>query len=71
LNENNQRQTVSVKLLDAFGRTQIETQFTHSRSESKTKSVKFNVSNLPEGTYYLHIEHNGKTHKEQIIIKRN
>ena len=28
------------------------------------------VSRLPEGTYYLHIEANGQTRREQIIIKR-
>ncbi|MDR2908214.1 MAG: T9SS type A sorting domain-containing protein [Bacteroidales bacterium] len=32
--------------------------------------IEFNVSNLPKGTYFLHIESNGKIHKEQIIIEK-
>jgi len=30
-----------------------------------------NVSNLPEGTYYLHVEAHGEIYKEQIIVKRD
>jgi hypothetical protein len=67
----NQRQTFSVKLLDNTGRTHRQTSFTHSRGDGKRQPIKFNVSNLLEGTYFLHIEGNGEVHKKQIIIKRN
>ena len=54
----------NVRLLNAHGmivrqqRTQVAT-------------IQFDVSNLPEGTYYLHIEHNGEIEKHQIIVQRN
>jgi hypothetical protein len=68
--EENKTETISVKLLDNSGRVQRENNFNHRRGDNTRRSVKFNVSNLPEGTYYLHIEYNEEIHKEQIIIKR-
>jgi len=65
-----QSETYSVKLLDNLGTTHRQTRFSHRRKDGKAKPVKFNVSNLREGTYYLHIESNGEIRKEQIIIKR-
>jgi len=61
----------TVKLIDNMGITQRENRFLHRRKDGRTRSVRFNTSNLREGTYYLHIESNGEIRKEQIIIKRN
>ncbi|MCL2414679.1 MAG: T9SS type A sorting domain-containing protein [Bacteroidales bacterium] len=41
------------------------------QQRTQANTIQFNVSNLPEGTYYLHIEHNGEIQKHQIIINRN
>jgi subtilisin family serine protease len=41
------------------------------QQQTQASSIQFDVSNLPEGTYYLHIEHNGKIEKHQIIVQRN
>jgi len=41
------------------------------QQRAQTGQVQFDVSRLPEGTYYLHIEHNGEIEKHQIIINRN
>jgi hypothetical protein len=59
-----------VRLIDKIGTTLRQSTFTHSRNDGKAKPIKFNVSNLPEGTYYLHVEGNGEIRKQQIIIKR-
>ena len=67
----------SVKLYDNFGNIFRQSEFTHTdninsvtQRNSRTAPVKFNVSNLREGTYYLHVEGNGKVEKIQIIVKR-
>jgi len=62
---------VSILLYDNLGVVQRQNRFAHRCSDGNPGSVKFNVSNLREGTYYLHIESNGEIRKEQIIIKRN
>jgi len=41
------------------------------QQRTQASTIQFDVSNLPEGTYYLHIEHNGEIEKHQIIINRN
>jgi len=41
------------------------------QQRTQAATIQFDVSNLPEGTYYLHIEHNGEIEKHQIIINRN
>jgi hypothetical protein len=60
----------SVKLLDNLGVTHRENKHKRRRGDRQKSSVKFDVSRLREGTYFLHIEANGEIHKEQIIIKR-
>ena len=68
----------SVKLYDHLGNVHRQTKFTHTNNintltqrNSRAEPINFNVSNLKEGTYYLHVEGNGEIHKKQIIIKRN
>ena len=41
------------------------------QQRTSAATIQFDVSNLPEGTYYLHIEHNGEIEKHQIIVQRN
>jgi len=41
------------------------------QQRTQASSIQFDVSNLPEGTYYLHIEHNGEIEMHQIIVQRN
>jgi len=41
------------------------------QQRTQARTIQFDVSNLPEGTYYLHIEHNGEIEKHQIIVQRN
>ena len=41
------------------------------QQRTSAATVQFDVSNLPEGTYYLHIEHDGEIEKHQIIVQRN
>ena len=41
------------------------------QQRTQARSIQFDVSNLPEGTYYLHIEHNGEIEMHQIIVQRN
>jgi len=53
-----------IRLLDRMG-----TVVRQQRTQANT--IQFDVSNLPEGMYYLHIELNGKIQKHQITIKRN
>jgi hypothetical protein len=62
--------TYSIKLIDNTGVVQRETKHKHRRGDRQKSSIKFNVSRLKEGTYFLHVESNGKIHKEQIIVKR-
>jgi len=62
----------SVKLMDKSGVTLRESKFNHRQRDGRTRSVRFNISNLPEGTYYLHIS-NGKSRRpqmQQIVIER-
>jgi len=40
------------------------------QQQTKTGKIEFNVTNLPEGTYFLHIERNGQIQKEQITVER-
>ena len=65
-----QTEIYTVKFIDNMGVTQRENRFSHHRREGRSKTVKFNTSNLREGTYYLHIEGNGEIRKEQIVVKR-
>jgi len=41
------------------------------QQRTQARTIQFDVSNLPEGTYYLHIEHDGEIEKHQIIVQRN
>jgi len=41
------------------------------QQRTQAATIQFDVSNLPEGMYYLHIEHNGEIEKHQIIVQRN
>jgi len=41
------------------------------QQRTQARSIQFDVSNLPEGTYYLHIEHNGEVEMHQIVVQRN
>jgi len=41
------------------------------QQRTQARTIQFDVSNLPEGTYYLHIEHNGEVEMHQIIVQRN
>jgi len=41
------------------------------QQRTSAATIQFDVSNLPEGTYYLHIEHGGEIEKHQIIVQRN
>jgi hypothetical protein len=61
--------TYSIKLIDNMGNLQRQATYTHNPN-TKSLSVKFNTSNLPEGTYFLHIENMGKIEKHQIVVKR-
>ena len=56
--------TFNIRLLNAQG-VVVRQQRTQART------IQFDVSNLPEGTYYLHIEHDGEIEKHQIIVQRN
>jgi hypothetical protein len=60
---------ISFKLLDNTGVTHRRTNH-RRRKNRETTSVEFDVSNLREGTYYLHIESDGQIIKEQIIVTR-
>jgi hypothetical protein len=68
--EIDQAVTHTVKLLDNSGRIVRETKFNHRRRDGKAKPVKFNTTGLREGTYYLHVDIDGKVEKVQIIVKR-
>jgi len=54
----------NVRLLNAHG-------MIVRQQRTQAATIQFDVSNLPEGTYYLHIEHNGEIEKHQIIVQRN
>jgi Zn-dependent metalloprotease len=62
----------TVKLYDNAGVVHRQKNHRHRHrrrgNHQQKSSVEFNVSNLREGTYYLHIEGNGKIEKYQIII---
>jgi hypothetical protein len=49
---------------------QRQTTLNSQPQDTRISPVKLNVANLPQGTYYLHIEINGKIEKHQIIIRR-
>ncbi len=38
------------------------------QADSSAGKVTFNTDDLPGGTYYLHVEHNGKVEKHQVVI---
>ena len=63
-------ETYTVRLIDGSGNVQRETRFEHQPGTGRANPVKFNVSNLREGTYFLHAEGAGEIRKEQIIVKR-
>ena len=73
----NQTLTFSVRLFDSLGNIHRQIEFTHThhldhnQRNSRAEPIRFDVSTLREGTYYLHIEGNGQTEKHQIIINRN
>ena len=54
----------NIRLLNAHG-------VVVRQQRTSAATVQIDVSNLPEGTYYLHIEHNGEIEKHQIIVQRN
>ena len=55
--------TYSIRLLDERGSIVRQQQ-------ARGGQVEFDVSRLPEGTYFLHIEGGGEIRREQIIIRR-
>jgi len=57
-------QVFNIRLLNAHG-------MIVRQQRTSAATIQFDVSNLPEGTYYLHIEHNGEIEKHQIIVQRN
>jgi hypothetical protein len=57
----------SVKLYDNAGVVKRQTNH-RRRKRDRESSVKFNILNLREGTYYLHIENDGEIEKHQIIV---
>jgi hypothetical protein len=60
---------ISVRLHDNTGFIHSQTRHKRRRRDGES-SVRFDVSNLREGTYFLHIESDGQIIKEQIIITR-
>jgi hypothetical protein len=65
----NQTATYSVKLLDASGMVLRQAQFTHLYGEGTPQPVRFNLSSLRKGTYFLHVEGGGELVREQIVVK--
>jgi hypothetical protein len=59
----------SVKLYDNAGVVKRQTNH-RRRKRDRESSVKFSISNLQEGTYYLHIESDGELEKHQIIVTK-
>jgi len=57
-----------IRLFDRNGRQIRRTSWDTDRS---SRSVHFDLRNLPQGTYYLHLETDGQIQKHQIIIQRN
>jgi len=76
------QQTQTTETISAFSATQTLSNTTYEirlvnaqgfivrQQKASSGKIEFNVSNLPEGTYYLHIERNGEIRKEQILIER-
>jgi len=61
----------SIRLIDNFGIVRHQTSFNRQQNNNRANnSLQLNVSNLPEGTYYLHIEAHGEIQRKQIIINR-
>ncbi|MDR1951507.1 MAG: T9SS type A sorting domain-containing protein, partial [Bacteroidales bacterium] len=58
-----QKQMFDIRLFDKHGNVVRQT-------KASSGKVEFDVSRLSEGTYFLHIEGNGKLHKEQIIVEQ-
>jgi hypothetical protein len=56
-------QVFSIKLYNRQGNVVRQATATGGR-------IELDVNNLPEDTYFLHIETNGEIRKEQIVIKR-
>lgn len=57
-----------IKLFNHDGRKVRHTSWDTERSSRK---IHIDLRNLPEGTYFLHVEGNGQVQKKQIIIQRN
>ncbi|MCL2414648.1 MAG: M12 family metallo-peptidase [Bacteroidales bacterium] len=53
----------NIRLLNAHG-------IVVRQQRTQASTIQFDVSQLPEGTYYLHIEHGGEIEKHQIIVWR-
>jgi M6 family metalloprotease-like protein len=68
--EENQVETYSVKLLDVSGGVLRQAQFNHDYQDDKPQPVKFNLSSLRKGMYYLHVEGGGELVREQIVIAK-
>jgi|GEM_PF-686027 len=54
----------NIRLYDRFGN------IVRRHNQVRSGEIQLDLSNLPEGTYYLHIERNGEIRKEQIIVER-
>ena len=69
---NRQSFDISIILFDNMGNIRRESKFTHHRQNGNPNPVKFNISNLREGTYHLHIYNgmNKTPQKHQIVVKR-
>jgi hypothetical protein len=68
--ESDLSETFTVKLIDKMGNTRKQSEFKHHRYDGKAQPVKFDVSALSDGTYYLHVAGGGKIEKMQIIVER-
>jgi hypothetical protein len=56
----------NIKLYDQNG---IEVRRIFWRSNQSSKKIHINTRNLKTGTYYLHLESEGKIRKDQILVK--
>jgi hypothetical protein len=67
-----QQASITIRLYDGFGILHRQAQFEHSRNNGRPQPITFNVTNLPEGTYYLHIydDISRQPYMHQIIVER-
>ena len=68
----NRTANISIVLYDNLGFVLRRSRFSHRFSDGKLTPVRFSVSNLPEGTYYLHVHDGMNKHPQmhQIVVQR-